>query len=82
MTLELFQDVALTQNFPQYQLKSGDIATLLDFVPHPEGKEEGCILEVFNALGESIAVVTVPISGITALKADDILAVRSSVNTV
>ena len=80
MTLELFQEVALTQNFPQYQLKSGDIATLLDFVPHPEGKEEGCILEVFNALGESITVVTVPISGITALRSDEILTVRSFVS--
>lgn len=60
MNLELYQEVALTRNFPEYQLKQGDLATLVDFVPHPNGGEIGCILEVFNAVGESLKVVTVP----------------------
>ena len=59
MTLELFSEVTLTQNIDEYNLKVGDVATLVDFVPHPDGKEDGCILEVFNALGESISVVIV-----------------------
>lgn len=76
MTLELYSEVALTQNIVEYSLKIGDIATLLDFVPHPQGGEEGCVLEIFNAVGESIAVVTVPISAIKSLEPDEILTTR------
>ena len=77
MTLELYSEVALTQNLAEYSLKTGDIATLLDFIPHPQGGEEGCVLEIFNAVGESIAVVTVPISAIKSLEPDEILTTRS-----
>jgi hypothetical protein len=35
------------------------------------------VLEVFNALGESIAVVSVPVSAIAPLRADQVLAVRT-----
>lgn len=77
MTLELYQDIALTRDLSEHQLKAGDIATLIDLVPHPTGGEEGCILEVFNAVGETIAVVTVPISAVGTLCADEILTVRS-----
>jgi hypothetical protein len=45
--------------------------------PHPTGGEDGCILEVFNAVGETIAVVTVPLSAVEPLRADEILTVRS-----
>ncbi len=41
------------------------------------GGEEGCVLEVFNAVGETIAVVTVPVSAIVPLTASDVLKVRS-----
>ena len=77
MTLELYTEVALTQNLVEYNLKLGDIATLVDFVPHPQGGEEGCVLEVFNAIGESINVVTVPKSAIKSLEANEILTTRS-----
>jgi hypothetical protein len=49
---------------------------VIDYVPHPTGGEEGAILEIFNAIGESIAVVTVPISAIAPLRSDQIPAVR------
>ena len=77
MSPELFQEVALTRDLPEHQLKAGDIATLVDFVPHPSGGEDGGVLEVFNAVGESIAVVTAPISAVEVLSADEILTVRS-----
>ena len=77
MTLELYQEVALTRDLPEYQLKAGDIVTLVDFVSHPSGGEEGCLLEVFNAVGESLAVIAVPISTIEVLRPDEILTVRS-----
>ncbi|HIK19016.1 MAG TPA: DUF4926 domain-containing protein [Leptolyngbyaceae cyanobacterium M33_DOE_097] len=75
--LELYKEVALTRDIPEDQLKAGDIAVLIDFVPHPDGGEQGCILEVFNAVGETIAVVTVPISAVKALQSNQVLAVRS-----
>nr|WP_275330873.1 DUF4926 domain-containing protein [Nodosilinea sp. TSF1-S3]MDF0364961.1 DUF4926 domain-containing protein [Nodosilinea sp. TSF1-S3] len=77
MTLQLYQDVALTRDLPNHQLRVGDIATLVDFVPHPNGGEEGCVIEVFNAIGESIAIVAVPASAVEALRADEILTVRA-----
>jgi Domain of unknown function (DUF4926) len=75
--LELYQDVALTCDIPEHHLRIGDVATLIDYVPHPTVGKEGCVLEVFNAKGESIAVVAVPVSAIEALRADEILTVRS-----
>ena len=81
MSLELYQDVALTGDIPEHGLKAGDIATLIDFVTHPSGGEEGYVLEVFNAVGESLTVLVVPISAIEALHADEILSVRSWVKT-
>ena len=79
MNFELYQRVALKRDLPEHQLKKGDVATLVDFVPHPNGGEDGCVLEVFNATGESIAVVIVATSDIKSLRQDEILSVRSLV---
>jgi hypothetical protein len=76
MKLKLYQEVALNRDFPERNLYRGDIATLVDYVPHPTGGEEGAVLEIFNALGESVTVITVPISSIDALQASDILSIR------
>lgn len=71
-----FQRVALTRDVPEHRLQAGDIASVVDFVPHPDGGETGCVIEVFNAVGESIAVVAVPLSAIEPLAADEVLAIR------
>lgn len=76
MSLPLYQHVALTRDLPEYNLRKGDVATLVDYVPHPKGGEQGCVVEVFNALGESIAVVAVPESDVEELRADEVLTVR------
>ncbi|MBW4602482.1 MAG: DUF4926 domain-containing protein [Calothrix sp. FI2-JRJ7] len=77
MKFELYQYVALNRDIPEYHLKRGDVAMLIDYVAHPSGGEDGYILEVFNAAGDSIAVFTVPMSAVTKLTADAVLAVRS-----
>ena len=46
-------------------------------MPHPSGGEDGYILEVFNAVGESINVIAVPMGAVQALKNNEILTVRS-----
>jgi len=77
--LELYQRVALCRDLPLHQLKKGDVAMLVDRVPHPNEGEDGCVLEIFNALGESILVVAVSRSDVELLRADEVLSVRSLV---
>lgn len=76
MKPELYKEVALTRDILTENLKVGDVAVLVDYIPHPTGGEDGAILEIFNAIGESIAVVTVPVSAIAPLSSDQLHAVR------
>jgi hypothetical protein len=76
MTMDLYQEVSLTCDLPEHGLRAGDVATLVDFVPHPSNGEDGCVLEVFNAIGESLAVLAVPICAVEVLHPDEILTVR------
>jgi putative heme iron utilization protein len=76
MNWPLYQRVALNRDLPEHGLKRGDVATLVDYVSHPEAGEQSCVLEVFNALGESVAVVVVRESEIEDLHAGEVLTVR------
>ena len=73
---KLYEEVAIARNIPEENLKQGDVAVVVEYAPHPAGGEEGAILEIFNAIGESVAVVIVPISAIKSLRADQVLMVR------
>jgi hypothetical protein len=76
MKPELYHRVALCRDLEEYRLKKGDVAMLIDRVPHPSGGEPGVVLEVFNAVGESLSVVAVKESDIEPLRADEVLMVR------
>jgi hypothetical protein len=76
LTLKLYERVALKIAVPAHGLRAGDVATVVDFVDHPTGGPRGCVLEVFNALGESIAVVAVAENAVETLRADEVLSVR------
>lgn len=76
MALQLYDRVAIKTSFPQHGLRAGDVVTLVDFVDHPSSGPRGCVLELFNALGESIGVATVPEDAVEPLRADEVLAVR------
>lgn len=76
MKPELYTEVALTRDILSENLKKGDVAVLVDFTPHPSGGEEGAVLEIFNAVGESVAVAIVPISAIAPLRPDQVPAIR------
>jgi hypothetical protein len=67
MKPELYSRVIVTVDVPQEDVRRGDIATVIDYVPHPQGGEEGAILEIFDALGNSLGVVIVPVSAIAPL---------------
>jgi hypothetical protein len=75
-SFQLYEQVSLKKDIPKYHLKKGDVGTLVDVVPHPEGLEDGAVLEIFNALGESMYVVAVSVSDINQLLEDEILSVR------
>jgi len=66
MKYKLFQDVVLLKDIPAKKLKMGDIATVVDHHCALKG-EDGYSLEVFNALGNTIAAVTVSESEIVPL---------------
>jgi len=76
MRIPLYERVALARDVEESGLRKGDVGVLVDYVPHPHGGEEGCLVEVFNAIGESIAVVAVPVSTIEPVRADEVFAVR------
>ena len=76
MPLELYDRVALKIAFPHHDVRPGDVATLVDFVPHPSGGPRGCVLEFFNAVGQSIRILTVPETAVEPLRPDEILSVR------
>jgi len=76
MKYELFEEVVLSRDIPAKRLKRGDVATIVEH--HPvSGGEDGYSLEVFNALGNTIAVVSVAESVIEPLIEDEVFSVRS-----
>jgi hypothetical protein len=76
MTYRLFEEVVLLENIAEKGLKKGDVATIVEHHPVTDG-EDGYSLEVFNALGNTIAVITVSESAIEPLTENEIFSVRS-----
>jgi hypothetical protein len=75
---ELYTDVALTRDMPELGLRRGDLVKVVDHHVAPDG-EEGYSIEVLNAVGETIAVTTVPVNALEALREDEVLSVRTLV---
>lgn len=75
MKFELFRQVALASDLPEKNLRRGDVATVVEHHPVQNG-EDGYSLEVFNAIGDTVAVVVVAESDIQPLSADELLTVR------
>jgi len=80
MKIDLFKRVALKIDIPEQGLRKGDVATIVEHLPG-KNMEDGYALEVFNAVGESIAVVMVPESAVEPLTADKIPSVRPLAKT-
>ena len=76
MTYKLFEEVVLLKDIPEKKLKKGDVATIVEHHPVSKG-EDGYSLEVFNALGDTIAVITISESAIESLTEKEIFSVRS-----
>jgi hypothetical protein len=73
---ELFSRVSLAEDLPEYGLHKGDLATIAERHEGGPGRETGYSLEVFNAVGETIAVLVVEESRINPVRRNEILHVR------
>ncbi len=77
MKFPLYSRVALAVDLPAEGICRGDVATIVEHHAAPKaGGEPGYSVEVFNAVGETLAVVTLPESQLEALRRDEVLAVR------
>lgn len=82
MTYKLFTRAALKSDVPEHRLRSGDVVTIVEYHPGRPGQEPGYSLEVFNAVGDTVAVVTVRESQIEPLTSNELLHVRQLAHTV
>jgi len=72
----LYSRVALAVDLSGAGLRRGDVATTVEYYEGEGGSENGYDLEVFNALGHTVAVVNVLESQLEALRDDELLTVR------
>ena len=77
MTLALYQRVVLTQDLPKEGLRAGDVGAIVEEYPARAEVPEGYELEVFAASGQTIAVVSVPVTAVREATEGDVLSVRS-----
>lgn len=81
MTYELFTRVALKTDLPEHRLRRGDVVTVVEYHPGRPDQEPGYSLEVFNAVGDTVAVVTVRECQIEPLTSNELLHVRQLAET-
>ena len=75
MKLELHKDARLARDMPEERLKRGDLVKLVEHHVARDG-EDGYSAGVFNAVGDTLAVITVPESALEALREDEVCCVR------
>jgi hypothetical protein len=66
----LYKDAVVTRNLPEHGIKRGDIVKLVDHHVAPDGTG-GYSIEVFNAVGDTIAVTAVPATALEAVHKED-----------
>ncbi len=78
MKYPLYSHVILAEDIPAHGLCCGDFATIVEFYEGRPDQEPGYELEVFNAVGDTVAVVSVRESQIEAPRQEERLCVRSA----
>jgi hypothetical protein len=76
MTYELYSQIALSEDIPEHGLKRGDVARVVETIPPESANPTSYVLEVFNALGESMNVIIVSANQIEPLQNDEYFTVR------
>jgi len=57
MKFELYKEAVFARDVPERGIKKGDVATVIEYFDTPE---PGYALEVFDALGHTVDVLSVP----------------------
>jgi hypothetical protein len=70
--IEEFEQVALTEDLPEFGLKAGDVGTVVDITPN--GKQ--FTLEFFNFSGETVTVIPVKPVQIRRLEHNEVMHAR------
>jgi Domain of unknown function (DUF4926) len=74
MKFELYSRVALINDVPNHHLKKGDVARIVEYFDEPY---PGYALEVFDALGETVDVLSVPENYLEPIRHGERLQVRN-----
>ncbi|MEQ9372082.1 MAG: DUF4926 domain-containing protein [Coleofasciculus chthonoplastes F3-SA18-01] len=69
----LFSQVALAQDLPEYNLKRGDVATIVEYYHKAEGEEDGYSLEGFDLPQVTIEVATSQIIPVVQWQREEII---------
>jgi len=69
----LFSQVALIQDLPEYNLKRGDTAIIVEHYPMPEGEEDGYSLEGFDIPQVTIEVAASQIISIVQWQQEEMI---------
>ncbi len=80
MSLGLQREMALAHDLSEAGLNGGDVAAVVERLPAVDGGE-GYVVEVFNVLDQTAAVLKVAASATEALTADEVWAVRHLART-
>lgn len=76
MDFQLYSDIVLVRDFPEYNLRAGDVGTIVERHDVPN-REVGYSVEFFDRLGNTVAVATLPGSSLRAPTHADRPAVRA-----
>lgn len=72
----LFSQVALAEDLPEYHLKRGDIATIVEHYPMFEGEEDGYSLEGFNVPHVTVEVAASQIIPVSQWQQEEAILVK------
>jgi hypothetical protein len=77
MKFDLYSEILFNQDISEYSIKKGDIGTLVEYYPSNHiNIENGYSVEIFDAYGDTLKVVTVSESKISCIKHNSVLSVR------
>lgn len=77
MLLPLYSLISLRVDLPKYDLRVGDVATIVDYLKGDGKLPPGYVCEATNALGETIAVFSVRADQVSQLHRNEVLHVRA-----
>ena len=75
MKVELYNDAVLTRDVPAHGLRAEDVVKVVEFHPASDS-DGGYSIEVFNTLGETIAITSVDAADLEPLLANEVFSVR------